>query len=94
MQIPQLVSDWILTPLLLPIVTQMGIDPTHFGVIMAVNLAIGFVTPTMGVNLFIASSLSEIPIMQIAGKATPMIIYFLVALLIITFVPAVSLILL
>ena len=84
----------ILTPILLPIVTAIGMDPIHFGVMMVVNLAIGFVTPPIGINLFIASSLSDIPIMQIAGKAMPMIGYFLVALLIITFIPAVSLILL
>ena len=84
----------ILTPILLPIVTAIGMDSIHFGVMMVVNLAIGFVTPPIGVNLFVASSLSDIPIMQIAGKAMPMIGYFLVALLIITFIPAVSLILL
>ena len=84
----------ILTPILLPIVEGFGMNPIHFGVMMVVNLAIGFVTPPIGVNLFVASSLSDIPIMQIAGKAMPMIGYFLVALLIITFIPAVSLILL
>lgn len=84
----------ILTPILLPIVTEIGVDPVHFGVIMVVNLAIGFVTPPIGVNLFVAGSLTELPIMDIAKKAMPMIIYFLIALLVITFVPAVSLVLL
>lgn len=84
----------ILTPILLPIVTKAGVDPTHFGVIMIVNLAIGFVTPPIGVNLFVASSLVDIPIMHIARKAMPMVVYFLIALLVITFVPAVSLALL
>lgn len=81
----------ILTPILLPIVTKAGVDPTHFGVIMIVNLAIGFVTPPIGVNLFVAGSLVDIPIMHIAKKAMPMVVYFLIALLVITFVPAVSL---
>ena len=54
---------------------------------MGVNLAIGFVTPPIGVNLFVASSLTEVPLMEIAKHALPMILYFLVALLIITFVP-------
>ena len=71
----------ILTPILLPI---------QFGVIMVVNLAIGFVTPPIGVNLFVASSLTEVPVMQIAKKAMPMIGFFLVALLLITFIPAIS----
>ena len=58
----------ILSPILLPIVTEIGMDPIHFGVMMVVNLAIGFVTPPIGVNLFVASSLTEIPIMEIAKK--------------------------
>ena len=62
--------------------------------IMVVNLAIGFVTPPIGVNLFVASSLTDIPLMDIARKAMPMIVYFLIALIVITFVPALSLVLL
>ncbi len=84
----------ILTPILLPIVTSVGVDPVHFGIIMVVNLAIGFVTPPIGVNLFVASSLADIPIMKIAKQAMPMIVYFLIALLVITFIPAISLALL
>lgn len=84
----------ILTPILLPIVTSVGVDPIHFGIIMVVNLAIGFVTPPIGVNLFVASSLADIPMMKIAKQAMPMIVYFLVALIVITFVPAISLALL
>lgn len=83
----------ILTPILLPMVTAVGVSPLHFGVIMIVNLAIGFVTPPIGINLFVASSMTEIPIMAISKKALPMIGYFLIALLIITFVPALSLVL-
>ena len=84
----------ILTPILLPIVTNLGMDPVQFGVIMVVNLAIGFVTPPIGVNLFVASSLTDVPVMMIAKKAMPMIIYFLIALLLIIFIPAISLALL
>lgn len=84
----------ILTPILLPIVTNIGMDPVQFGVIMVVNLAIGFVTPPIGVNLFVASSLTEVPVMTIAKKAIPMIVFFLFALLLITFIPAISLALL
>lgn len=84
----------ILTPILLPIVTNLGMDPVQFGVIMVVNLAIGFVTPPIGVNLFVASSLADVPVMTIAKKAMPMIVYFLAALLLITFIPAISLALL
>ena len=80
----------ILTPILLPIIQQIGVSPIQFGVIMVVNLAIGFVTPPIGVNLFVASSLTDVPVMKIAKKAMPMIGYFLIALLLITFVPAIS----
>jgi C4-dicarboxylate transporter DctM subunit len=84
----------ILSPILLPIVTAVGMNPIHFGVLMVVNLAIGFVTPPIGVNLFVASSLTEVPVMEIAKKAMPMIIMFLIALLLITYIPAISLCLL
>ena len=77
-------------PILLPIVTAIGMNPIHFGIMMVVNLAIGFVTPPIGVNLFVASSLTDIPVMRIARKAMPMIVYFLIALLVITFVPEIS----
>lgn len=80
----------ILTPILLPIVTAVGMNPVHFGIMMVVNLAIGFVTPPIGVNLFVASSLTDIPVMDIAKKAMPMILYFVIALLLITFVPPIS----
>ena len=84
----------ILTPILLPIAQGIGMDPVQFGVIMVVNLAIGFVTPPIGVNLFVASALTDVPIMKIAKKAMPMIGLFLIALLLFTFVPAFSLALL
>ena len=75
----------ILSPILLPIVQHVGMNPIHFGVMMIVNL---------GVNLFVASSLTNVPMMQIAKKAMPMIGYFLLALLLIAFIPAISLCLL
>lgn len=84
----------ILTPILLPIAQGIGMDPIQFGVIMVVNLAIGFVTPPIGVNLFVASALTDVPVMDIAKKALPMIGLFLIALLLFTFVPAFSLVLL
>ncbi|MCD7843202.1 MAG: TRAP transporter large permease [Clostridiales bacterium] len=80
----------ILTPILLPIAESFGLDAVHFGVIMVVNLAIGFVTPPIGVNLFVASSLSDVPVMSIARKALPMIFLFLIVLLLVTFIPAIS----
>jgi len=84
----------ILTPIFMPIIQAIGVDPIHFGVIMVVNLAIGFVTPPVGVNLFVASSLTGIPVMEVAKHAIPFIVAFLIALIVITFVPAISLALL
>ena len=84
----------ILTPILLPIVEGFGMDPIHFGVMMVVNLAIGFVTPPIGVNLFVASSLTDIPVVDIAKRAMPLIGFFMIALLLITFIPQISLCLL
>lgn len=84
----------ILTPILLPIVTAIDVNPIQFGVIMIVNLAIGFITPPIGINLFVASSLTDVPVMDIAKKSIPMIICFLIALLLFTFIPSISLMLL
>ena len=84
----------LLSPILLPIVEYVGMNTIHFGVMMIVNLAVGFVTPPVGVNLFVASSLTNVPMMQIAKKAMPMIGYFMLALLLITYIPAISLCLL
>ncbi len=84
----------ILTPILLPVVTSYGMDPVHFGVMMVCNLAIGFVTPPIGVNLFVASSLSDVSVTDISRKALPMILLFFVALLLITYIPGISLALL
>jgi C4-dicarboxylate transporter DctM subunit len=84
----------ILTPILLPIAQTFGVDPVQFGLIMVVNLAIGFVTPPIGVNLFVASSMTDVPVMAIAKKALPMILLFFIVLLLVTFVPGISLCLL
>lgn len=83
----------IFTPIFLPLVTQFGVDPVHFGIIMTVALAIGFVTPPMGINLFVASNLTGVPIVEIAKRAIPMVLMFLLALLLITFIPGISMLL-
>ena len=84
----------VFTPVLLPVAEAIGVDPIHFGIIMCVNLAIGFVTPPMGANLFVASNLSKVSVFDIARKAVPFILAFLIALLLITFVPQISMFLL
>ncbi|MGQ9557365.1 MAG: TRAP transporter large permease [Desulfurispora sp.] len=81
----------ILTPILLPVVTQVGVDPVHFGVIMVVNLAIGFVTPPVGVNLFVASGVAKLKIEQLSKVALPQLLAMILVLLLVTYVPAISL---
>lgn len=84
----------ILTPILMPLMHSIGVNPIHFGVIMVVNLAIGFVTPPVGVNLYVASAMTNIPVLKIARGAVPFIVAFFFALMLITFVPTISLYLL
>lgn len=81
----------ILAPIMLPIAQQYGVDPIHFGVLMTVNLAIGFVTPPIGTNLFVANSLTKIPVTRIAKHALPFIGMFLLALMLITYIPQITL---
>ena len=81
----------ILTPLLLPIVVSFGIDPIHFGVMMTVNLAIGFVTPPIGVNLFVGSSIGDVSVDSRALRCVPFLLALLVCQVLVTFVPAISL---
>lgn len=83
----------ICTPLLMPIVLAIGMNPVHFGIMMTCNLAIGFVTPPVGVNLFVASSLTGMPVLNIVRHATKFIIAFMLALVLITFIPEISLLL-
>lgn len=84
----------ILGPMLLPVAKAMGISEIHLGVIMVVNLAVGFITPPFGVNLFVASRLIDVPVLALGKKVLPFIATFIIALLMITFIPALSLALL
>ncbi|GMQ74933.1 MAG: hypothetical protein BMS9Abin01_0175 [Gammaproteobacteria bacterium] len=77
----------LLVPLLSPVALSLGMDPVHFGVTMVVALAIGFVTPPLGLNLYVASSVTGVPFTRIAWKALPFVAALIVALLVITFVP-------
>lgn len=77
----------ILAPIFLPLVTQIGIDPIHFGVIMIVNTAIGQVTPPLGVNLFVACGISKITLESISKAVLPLLAAMIIALAVITFVP-------
>lgn len=81
----------IFAPVIYPIATSLGMDPIHLGIVMVVNLAIGQVTPPMGTNLFVVSALTKVPVFSIARKAIPFMIAFFIALMLITFIPGISL---
>lgn len=83
----------ILAPILTPIVTAVGVNPVHFGIIMVCNLAVGFITPPVGNNLYVASTLTKVPVMTLARKVLPFMAAFLVVLAAINFIPSISLVL-
>jgi C4-dicarboxylate transporter DctM subunit len=80
----------ILVPILLPISHSLGIDPIHFGIIMVVNLAIGLITPPVGINLFVASQISKLKLEQISRAMIPFIIILFVDVIILSFIPEIS----
>jgi C4-dicarboxylate transporter DctM subunit len=81
----------VLTPLLLPIAQAIGVDPIHFGIIVVTNLSIGTFTPPFGVNIFVAQSIFNVPLRSIYLGLVPFIAVALVGLMIVTYVPALSL---
>jgi C4-dicarboxylate transporter, DctM subunit len=84
----------ILTPLLLPIVRGVGVNPIHFGIIVAVNLSLGMYTPPFGLNLFSSQAIFNAPLSRIYLGVLPFLLLNFVALMIITYVPTISMVLL
>lgn len=83
-------SCLILTPVFLPMVKAIGMDPVHFGIMMTVALAIGFVTPPYGVNLFVASAVAKLKIEQVSKAAIPFLGAMFVCLLLIAYIEPIS----
>jgi len=81
----------ILAPILFPIASQLGIDPIHLGVIMVVNMEIGMVTPPVGLNLFVTSGVTKMTLMQVSRAALPWLSVLLVFLVMVTYIPAITL---
>lgn len=81
----------ILAPILFPIATQLGIDPIHLGVIMVVNMEIGMVTPPVGLNLFVTSSVAKMNMVQTIRAASPWLLVLLVFLAMVTYIPEITL---
>ena len=86
----------ILTPILLPIVTRLGVNPIHFGIIVVMNLpmiitlSIGFITPPLGANLFMACQVGEISFDKLARKIWPWIVVMVALLMLVTYIPQIS----
>lgn len=81
----------VFAPLLVPIAISLGIDPIHFGIVMTINLAIGMFTPPFGLNIFVAQSVTGLPAHTLYRGVAPFVIVLVLALIIITYIPALSL---
>jgi len=80
----------ILTPILLPVVTSLGVHPVHFGMIMIVNLGIGLITPPVGSVLYVGSAVSKLPIGVVTKAMLPFFAVLFVVLMLVTYIPAIS----
>ncbi|MBR1857517.1 MAG: TRAP transporter large permease subunit, partial [Oribacterium sp.] len=81
----------IATPILLPIAKSIGIDPVQFGIMMVLNCGIGLLTPPVGAVLFIGSAVGKVKMEKVVKATLPFYLCMIIALLLITFVPAISL---
>jgi tripartite ATP-independent transporter DctM subunit len=81
----------ILTPILLPVVKLMGVDPVHFGMMMMVNLGIGLITPPVGTVLFVGSAVSRLKIGVVVQAMMPFFVALFIVLMMVTYIPALSL---
>jgi tripartite ATP-independent transporter DctM subunit len=81
----------IATPILLPIATQIGMDPIQFGIMMVLNCGIGLLTPPVGAVLFIGSAVGKTPMEKVVKATLPFYLCMLITLLLITFIPDISL---
>ncbi len=80
----------IVAPLVFPIAIELGIDPIHLGIIMVVNMEIGMITPPVGLNLFVASGISQMPILSVVRASLPWLMVLVVFLILVTYVPFIS----
>jgi TRAP-type C4-dicarboxylate transport system permease large subunit len=78
---------FLMTPILLPIISNFGLDPVYFGVVMCINLCIGLVTPPVGTVLFVICGLSKISVTDIIKPLIPFISVMIVVLLLVTYIP-------
>lgn len=82
---------YVFVPILMPLMAKFGWDPIWFGVMMAVNLSIGTLTPPVALNLYVASHISKAPLEEVSRAAVPFVLALIVALMVVTYVPMLSL---
>lgn len=83
----------VLAPILLPVALSFGMDPIHFGIIMVVNLSIGFITPPLGINLFVASRIGREKLETVTSGIVKFLVVMILCLLLITYIPKIALLL-
>jgi C4-dicarboxylate transporter DctM subunit len=81
----------IMAPILFPVATQLGIDPVHFGIIIVVNMEVGMCHPPVGLNLYVASGITKMGISELTVAVMPWLLTMIAFLLLVTYVPAISL---
>lgn len=81
----------IFAPILFPVAIALGVDPIHFGIIIIVNMEIGMITPPVGLNLYVASGISKMSLLDVSKAAIPWLLAVIVGLILITYVPSISL---
>ena len=81
----------IFTPIFLPVVTKIGMDPIHFGIVLVMNLCIGLCTPPVGTVLFVGCSVAKINIQQVIKPLLPMFVALIIVLFLVTYIPELTL---
>jgi len=81
----------VFTPMLLPIVVAAGVDPVHFGIIMVLNLMVGLLTPPVGMVLFAVAKVADLPLNKMVRAVAPFYLPLFLALMLVTFIPQISL---
>ena len=81
---------YIILPILYPVATSLGIDPIHLGAVMVLNMAIGLVTPPVGINLYTGCGIANISLKDISKAVLPFVVAALVVLVLVTYVPVIS----
>lgn len=81
----------VLSPILMPVALSVGVDPVHFGIIMVVNLAIGFITPPLGIDLFVAARIGRVPLEVVTRGIMPFVLVMVGCLMLVTYIPQIAL---